>query len=330
MSVNDFIRTREKDWKRLQSLLEQINRRGRRQDDALTGDEVQELGLLYRAAVSDLAASRRDYPDQRVTGFLNQLVSRAHNDIYEEDVNNVRAGWVYLRQRVPQIFRQTWPFTLAAFLLFMIPAVVGFRLALTQPEIASPLGLEYIRDTLSSQQTWTDIPVEQRPYASAFIMSNNIRVALLAFGGGMVFGLFTVYVLAMNGLIIGAVLGLAFHYGLGWSLVDFIFAHGVVELSVIFISGGAGLQLGWALINPGPYTRRDALAIAARRAVALALIAIPLLVGAGIIEGFVSPSGLPFAVKALVGLGYAALMYGYLLLAGRSSTGGRTHGKQSG
>jgi uncharacterized membrane protein SpoIIM required for sporulation len=312
MPVNDFIKLREKDWERLQHLMD-----GHRGRGGMSADEVRELGVLYRAATSDLALARRDYPNQRVTAFLNQLLTKAHSFIYQQEVSDWRQIPRYFTQTLPQTFRQTWVFTLAAFLLFAIPAVVGYRLAYINPDVADTFGLAEQRDTLANHDIWTKIPIQARPYASAVIMSNNIRVAVMAFGGGISLGLFTIYVLAMNGLILGGVMGLAAHYGMGTTLLEFVVGHGVIELSVIFIAGGAGLQLGWALLNPGPYSRRDALALAARRAFLLVLAAAPLLIIAGIIEGFLSPSDAPLAVHVLVGVVSGILLYLYLGRAGR-------------
>lgn len=314
MSINDFIQRREHDWQRLDALI--AAHRGQRR---LNAREVYELGTLYRAVASDLALARRDYPQQRVTAYLNQLLMRTHSTIYQQDVSDLGQFARYFTQRIPQVFRETAVFTLAVFLLFLLPAIIGYRQAMIDPSFVDMLGLGAERAILEARETWTDIPADERPFASAFIMANNIRVALLAFGGGVSFGVFTVYILATNGLFIGAVLGLAARYGMGEALGGFVIGHGVIELSVVFMAGGAGLQLGWALLNPGTYTRKDALALAARKAVTLAVLAIPLLIIAGLIEGFISPSGLPVWVRAGVGVGSGALMYGYLLLAGRES-----------
>jgi uncharacterized membrane protein SpoIIM required for sporulation len=316
LNINDFIKLREKDWERLQTLLEKS--RGR---SSLTAAEVRELGDLYRAASSDLAVAQRDYPGQRVTAFLNQLLARGHGALYQEDVSDPRQLLRFITHTIPQTFRETWQFTLVAFLLFIIPAAVGFRIAYTTPDtLARSLGLTDLQQTLANSDIWTEIPVEQRPAASAFIMSNNIRIAILAFGAGVSFGLVTVYILITNGLVIGGVLGMAYHYGMGNDLLGFVVGHGVIELSIIFIAGGAGLQLGWAMLNPGRYSRRDALTLAARRAIALAVLAVPFLILAGMIEGFLSPSDIPtpFWLRLLVGLGSGALMYAYLLLSGRA------------
>lgn len=312
MNTNDFIKLREKDWQRLEALI------GKRQGrSSLSAAEVRELGTLYRAATSDLALARRDYPGQRVTTYLNQLLTRTHSYIYQQETGDLRQLLGYFTHTLPVTFRQTWRFTLAAFLLFAVPALIAYGLTLTNPAIADIFGLADQRQTLSEHDTWTRIPVNERPYASAFIMSNNIRVALLAFGGGIAFGLFSVYMLAYNGLAFGGIMGLAAHYQMGQSLLSFVFAHGVIELSVIFIASGAGLQLGYALLNPGRYTRLDALGVAARRALILVLSAFPLLIIAGTIEGFLSPSDAPFMVHIGVGLVSGILLYSYLLLTGR-------------
>ena len=313
-TINNFIRQHEQEWQRLSDLLDKGH---------LNASEIQELGRLYRAAISDLALVRRDFPNQQVTAYLNQLVTKAHSNIYRQDATDFRSIGRYFTQTIPGAFRQTGWFTFAAFLLFIVPAIVGYQLATKNPDVAEPLGLVEVRNTLEDQDVWTNIPLEERPYASTLIMGNNIRVALLAFGGGVLFGVFTVYVLVTNGLTIGAVLGLAAHYGLADTIGSFIIGHGFIELSVIFIAGGAGLQLGWALLNPGLYTRLDSLGIAARRSVTLAVISVPFLIMSGIIEGFISPSDLPPLVKLLIGLTGGGLMYAYLLRIGSTRPGHR-------
>jgi uncharacterized membrane protein SpoIIM required for sporulation len=313
MLVNDFIRLREKDWQRLQALIDK--RKGRA---PLSANEVRELGTLYRAVTSDLALARRDYPRQKVTQFLNQLLTRTHSYIYQKDVTDLRPIVRYFTETLPQTFRQTWKFTFVAFLLFIIPTLFAFHLTNSDTDNADVLGMTEVREILAEKDTWTNIPINERPYASAFIMTNNIRVAILAFGGGMTFGLFGGWMLIVNGLNLGGILGLAAHYGMSETLLGFIFGHGVIELSVIFISAGAGFQLAWALLNPGPYSRRDALGAAAQRAVILAIAAVPLLIIAGTIEGFFSPmENVSFAVHAAVGIFSGIVMYAYLLLAGR-------------
>jgi uncharacterized membrane protein SpoIIM required for sporulation len=150
-------------------------------------------------------------------------------------------------------------------------------------------------------------------------MTNNIRVAILAFAGGMLLGTLTLYVLVQNGLFLGIIAGAAQAYGFSPNLWGFVAAHGAVELSVIFIAGGAGLQLGWSVLRPGLITRQAALRMAARRAAYLLLGCMPLLIIAGLIEGFISPSALPITLKMAVSFTTGVALYSYLILAGRTS-----------
>jgi len=158
-------------------------------------------------------------------------------------------------------------------------------------------------------EMWTDIPAQVRSIASSFIMTNNIQVAFLAFAGGVLFGLLSGYVLLFNGLTLGVIGALCQRYGLALPFWSFVLPHGVIELSVIFIAGGSGLMLGHALLSPGLLRRRDALAQAAQKAVRLIIGSVPLLVIAGTIEGFISPSACTRGAKsgrAVTGAGCTA------------------------
>ncbi len=317
MDANQFYQTRQSDWKTLTQLLD----RAQRGLAGLSPDEVDRLGALYRLATSDLALAQRDYPNQRVTEYLNQLVARAHAMIYQTQPLALGRIWAFAARGFPRAYRQAFPFILAAMALLIIPALAaGFSTA-WQPASARwllPAEAQALIPSIEQRQLWTNIPVGERPYASSFIMQNNIRVVFLAFGGGMLAGLYTVWVLLLNGLELGGISGLTAHYGIGFDLWTFVIGHGVIELSVIAIGGGSGLMLGWAMLQPGLLRRRDALAQAAGRAVRLVFGCVPLLVLAGTIEGFISPSqAIPWPAHWAIGLGSGALLYAYLLLAGR-------------
>lgn len=317
MLVDDWLQARRADWQRLTTLLDRVQAGKLR---ALSEAELAELGELYRQVTSDLAVARRDYPRHPATTYLNQLTARAHGVVYRGEPLELRRVRRFFAESFPRLYRETGRYTLIATLLFVLPALVGFFLTWYEPDAAYtllPAGAQGVIHQVEQGEMWTDIPSEERSLTSSFIMTNNIRVAFLAFAGGVLASLLTIYVMLLNGLLIGTLAGLCQAYGLSQPLWSFVLPHGVIELSVIFLAGGSGLMLGHALVSPGLLRRRDALVTAARKAVRLVFGCVPLLVIAGTIEGFVSPSALPawskFAVGALTGV----LLYSYLLLAGR-------------
>lgn len=309
---------RRPSWQRLEDLLRRM--RGGRLN-GLNDDDVLAFGHLYRQATSDLAVARRDYPYDRVTSYLNGLVARAHPFVYRGEAMDFGRLATFYRDTFPRAFRRALPFTLTALVLTVVPAIVCFAVTVTRPDAANVL-LPGVADRLlpivQRHQLWFNSPGGSESYVSSFIMTNNIRVALIAFAGGVLLGLLTVYILVFNGIMIGTLAGVVQYYGLSLGLWSFIAAHGVIELSVIFIAGGCGLQLGWAIVHPGLRRRADACLAAGRTAMILILGAVPLLVIAGTLEGFLSPSPAPALLKLGAGLLSGVLLYGYLFSAGRS------------
>ncbi len=315
--VDQFYESRQADWQRLEQLLALCEKDIRRLD----ADQVEALGSLYRAATSDLAVAQRDFPTHKVTAYVNQLVVRAHATIYQGEPLAWRRLWRFVVAGFPGAFRAALPFIVAAMLMFVLPALLAGICTAWNPDSARwwlPAGAHELIAKIEERSLWTDIPVQTRPYASSFIMKNNIQVAFLAFGSGILGCLPTVGIMVYNGLLIGAITGLTIHYHVGFELWTFVIGHGVIELSMIFIAGGSGLMLGWAVIWPGLLSRRDALVRAGHNAVRLVIGCVPLLVIAGVTEGFISPAAqIPWFVKWAVGLVSGVLLYGYLLFSGR-------------
>src|SRR5512145_3122735 len=317
MRVDEFYQSRKSDWEVLSHLLDacQTDMRG------LSESEVRDISRLYRAATSDLALAKRDFPRNEVTVYLNQLVARAHAVVYRGEPLALKRLWDFAIRGFPRLFRETWVFTFIAAVLFILPGIVSGIATYAQPQLATallPPGMHPLISIVEDKELWVDIPVEERPYAASFIMTNNIQVSFMAFASGLTAGLMTLWVLFFNGLIIGTLTGLTAFHGIGFELWTFVIGHGVIELTIIFISGGSGLMLGWAIIHPGLMRRRDALAQAARKAVYLLLGAVPWLVVAGTIEGFISPNNdISAPLHWAVGIVSGIILYSYLLLAGR-------------
>ncbi|GIK57528.1 MAG: stage II sporulation protein M [Chloroflexi bacterium] len=321
MNADQFYQSRRADWQRLSTLLD----RSQANIGQLSPDEVKQMGQLYRAVTSDLAVAQREFPRHQVTTYLNQLVARGHAVLYRSEPLALRQITRFVRVTFPRMFRATWRFQLTAVLLLLVPALLAglwLNWRIGAADWLLPTAVQSLLPMIEEQELWVDIPVAERPYTSTFIMTNNIRVAVTAFAGGLTAGLLTIYVLLFNGLLLGAVTGVTAHYDVGFELWTFVIGHGVIELTTIYIAGASGLMMGWAIIHPGLHRRRDALTQAARRAVVLIGGCIPLLVIAGIIEGFISPNeNIPVAVKWAVGIGTGIVLYAYLLLASRNAPG---------
>ncbi|MEJ7652868.1 MAG: stage II sporulation protein M [Chloroflexia bacterium] len=327
--IDRFVADRKARWERLSHLLTRTSsfRRSR-----LTAAEVEEFGRLYREASSDLARARRDFPRSQTTLYLNSLVGRAHRQVYlpreaSSDENPIRR---FFGEEFPRTFRRNGRLVLIAFLVFFVPALLAYGLSMWSPEasaVLAPQGIASRIEEVRETGRWADISAGESSLAASTIMTNNIRVAILAFAGGVLIGIPTVLVLALNGLMLGSVVAVAQQGGVGVELWSFVSPHGWIELTIIFIAGGAGLGLGRAILLPGLFSRADALTAAALDSVRLLLGGAALLVIAGTIEGFVSPSLIPPAFKFGFGLVTAVALFSYLFLAGRETSAESPYGR---
>lgn len=321
MQIDAFISKEKASWERLEALTD----RSRGNAEALFEGELYELGRLYQIATSDLALAQRDFPRHQITRYLNQLVGRTHAVLYREEP----LRWQQLRRfyqvDFPRRYRELLPYTAIAFFLFILPGILSFLVVWQTPDtIYTLLGRDIARlvRTVEQGELWTDIAPTVRSAAAATILTNNIGVMFFSFAGALTGGLLTFYILIFNGLSLGAIFGLLQFHGMSPGLVEFILAHGPVELSVIFLAGGCGLYVADGLLRPGLRTRQAALRERAIAGVQLILGSVPLLIGAGLIEGFISPSGLPWIVKALVGLATGVALHWYWMKRGAKTSAG--------
>ena len=282
----------------------------------LKADETLELGHLYRAATSDLAIAQRDFDRDAVAERLNDLVAAAHAIVYSEAPASRGRLWRFVTRDIPQSARASLPYTLAAFLLVLVPALVTLVAGLIDPEVAASSLAPDQREALVQRVPGSEIPVDARAIAGPTIIANNIYVSVLAFGGGLTVGLLTIYALVENGAMLGTLFAVLITRGVAGTLLQFILGHGFLELSAIFLSGGAGLRFAWAILHPGELYRGDAIRLAGVQAIQVMFLVAATLTVAGTIEAFVSPTLLPILVKLAIGLTTGALLWGYILFAG--------------
>lgn len=306
MTITEFLSKKQETWNELETLLNRPRN--------ASAAQLNRLGYLYRRVTSDLAIARRDFPEDRCVPYLNELAARAHATVYQTSPFKRGTLRQFLHFGFPTLFRENLSFIGAAFLMFVLAFAAAYWIALTTPEFAEKIVPERFVSHIKELEdgAWNDTSAERRNLFASFVMTNNIRVAFYAFAWGIMFMAGTVYILVINGILIGGVAGLCDVNGVAMALWSFVSPHGYIELTTIFIAGGAGLKLGYALIAPSHFTRKRALTDAAGTAIRLLGGCVFLLIIAGTIEGFVSPSGLPDITKIGFGALTGILLFTYL------------------
>ena len=268
------------------------------------------MALLYRQVAADLSVLRQDATARSYAQHVNQLLARAHHIIYSGRKTNLLTLFRFLRDEYPAIFQQQIGFVLASVLVSVAWGLLGAVLTSARPEFMRHfVGPEMIA-TMERHRMWTESIVSIAPMETSHIMTNNLSVCFAIFAGGIVFGLGTFFYLFFNGMMLG-VIGAACHqYGMSLALWSFVAPHGSLELPSILIAGGAGFRLGHAMLFPGALRWKESVARGGIEATRLVSGIIPLLVIAGCLEGFFSPSQAPVWLKFTVG----GLLFSLLLV----------------
>jgi uncharacterized membrane protein SpoIIM required for sporulation len=307
---NQWIQKRRPHWERLSTLLAQSDGSGPGGLARLSREDLRELALLYRQVAADLSVLRKDATARVYAQHVNELLARAHHIIYSGRKTNAITLFRFLRDEYPAIFQSQLGFVLVSVAVTVAWGLIGAVITNARPEFMRHfLGPEMIA-TMERHEMWTKSVVSVAPMASSTIMTNNLSVSFVTFAGGIAFGLGTFLILLENGLMLG-VIGAACHqYGMSLALWSFVAPHGSLELPAILIAGGAGFRLGYGMLFPGSLRWKDSVARAGVDAARLISGIIPMLVVAGSLEGFFSPSGAPVWLKFTVG----GMLFTFLLL----------------
>jgi uncharacterized membrane protein SpoIIM required for sporulation len=308
-----WIRTRAPVW---QALDAEVNRAPARSRVSI-GEALRTLEA-YRTLARDLASARELVPGSATSEALEDACSRLHVAISRPPRFARSRLLVLLRDQIPAAARSVGVLTLWIALLLVASALAGGWLVSTYPELVGLIASDRMISGVEQGRLWTDEILNVTPSSllSIRIFSNNVAVTVAAFCFGLFFGLGTFYVIAINGLMLGGLLAFTHQHGVMLRLVKFMLAHGPVELSVICLAGAAGTALGESLIRPSLATRAQSFRAAAERLGPLLLACAPLLLGTGLIEGFISPVArfsIPF--RLALGIGYWLLML--LFLSGK-------------
>jgi uncharacterized membrane protein SpoIIM required for sporulation len=310
--IQGWILARASGWRVLVDQVRKMRLRGGGVDEAMNAVEA------YRGLARDLATARRVAPQSRTTAALESLYSQLHALINRKPKGSRYALAALLRVDIPRSARELRGHMLNMAALMIVSALAGWWLISTYPDLIGLIASPKMIEQVQQGHLWTEgiINVTPSSILSVSILANNIMVSVLAFCAGIFLGLATFYLIAFNGLMLGAVFAFVHQHGLAAALFQFIIAHGPVELSVICIAGACGVALGESIIRPRLATRRDSFQACAHRTAPLLMLCAVLLVGCGFIEGFISPDPVfPLASRVTIGAAYFSVML--ILLSGR-------------
>jgi uncharacterized membrane protein SpoIIM required for sporulation/uncharacterized RDD family membrane protein YckC len=316
MTAERFLARKRDAWEAFHQQALGMERRG---VGALAKGEIPSFAARYREVAADLARARTYQLDQRVIEYLERIVSAGHNALYRTRGRQRTPFAYYLLRDFPAAVVESYVYVLVAFLMFIVPAAAAYVMIRERPSIAEEV-MPQVMISRAEQaaaredegRTYAQTGAEERPMVAALIITNNIQVSFGVFVGGLTCGLLTAWLLLTNGMMLGFGLGLFKNYGVLSYLTTFVAGHGILELTAIFISAGAGFRMAQALIAPGDRTRRDALVIEGRIAVRMIGAVVTLLAIAGTIEGLLSTSDAPAMWKYGVSAASAVLLVLYL------------------
>ncbi len=301
---------RAHEWREAEARAQRFAR-GRGEDVA---DAVR-LADDYRLLAHDLARARILMPASRTRAYLESAYAATHATLHHGAWRAGSALRHLLAVELPAAVRWLAPYLLWTTLIFILAACAGFALVQRYPELIALFASPDTIATVERGQLWTQglLNVVPSSILSVQILTNNIVVSLFTYCLGFLFGLGTLYMLGLNGMMLGAIFAFVGAHGLAAALFRFVVAHGCVELSVMCVSGAAGAAIGEALIRPGAQGRLESFRAAALRTAPVLLACALLLVGSGLIEGFISPDPrFSLLTRLLVGVGYWWLMVAFL------------------
>jgi uncharacterized membrane protein SpoIIM required for sporulation len=301
---------------------------------SLSTEELRDFPRLYRFASSLFARLETRGDDPATLEKVRGLIGGAHAVLYrdhgEVPASLWRRLWRLYLVDAPRALRAEWRLLCCSLALFYGLALVSYLAVTRRLELAFTLfdpsavaseiaQLRALAPGESFRGNFT-FGLGESPGTAGAIMAHNIGVSLLFFGAALVPPLY-VYVLATNGLMLGTYTGVAAHWDQAGSISSILWCHGTLELQAIVLAGLAGLVLVRAIAAPGFWSRTHAMRLESHRALLILAPMVPMLILAGLIEGFISPHA-PFAARIAVAVSTGAAFLYWLLFAGRQQSAG--------
>lgn len=278
MKETKFIGQNKEKW----AGFEEMFRENRRDPD--------QLNNLFVQITDDLSYARTFYPNRSVRMYLNTLAQRIFHNIYRGKrlpVERLRRFWT---DELPQLFWQERQALLLAFCIFALAFSIGVVSSIIEPEFARViLGDGYVEMTVRNIESGDPMAVykDSAPGGmSVSIAARNLFVAFQTAISGVLASIGTVFIMLINGIMVGAFQYFFIEKGVFWESFLTIWIHGTLEISAIIIAGSAGLVAGSGLLFPGTYTRGQAFQISVRRGLKMFFGIVPIILLAAFFEGF--------------------------------------------
>jgi uncharacterized membrane protein SpoIIM required for sporulation len=311
MKVAELLERRQQQWHDLEAMCQALKKR---RIGKLGAAGLSRFAALYRAACADLAlADAYQLPPDTVE-YLHQLVGRAHNQLYRSQTFRWRQWGDEAFGKLPARLlydRALW--------LAMVVFWGVFGLALLLSYTSRDFATEILGEaTMAQMQEMYSGPIFGRDpnaggFMTGFYVLNNASIGLQCFAAGLVLGIGGLYVTISNAVMLGAVFGFMLTVPERENFVEFVTAHGPFELTAIVLSAAAGMRLGFSLIATGGLSRTVSLQRAAVQAVPAVGAAVVLFCLAALVEGFLSPSAAPYALKAATAIGSTLVLLLYVV-----------------
>lgn len=314
MNENSFIKAHRETWQELEDILKHGNFKTRHTDRQ---DRLHHLLFLYQTVSGHLSVARTRYGDTNTVEYLNGLVARAHQVIFVSRTKSLSKLLRFFTRDFPeQLKKESLLFFISAG-IFILSFLFSFTVTIYRDDYAlSFIPAEYM-NALNENTIGSNANLNYS-IASVVIFTNNIQVGILAFALGITFGIGTVYVLVVNGFMLGALSAAAVNRGIGYAFWSLILPHGVPELFCVFVCGAAGLLIARSIIFPGLHSRRRSFTMGGKKALLLLIGTIPLFVLAGITEGYFTPLPINALWKYAVSLLWLAALFLYLFVRRKS------------
>ncbi len=312
MDIDRYIQRNDPVWRRL----EQLASMGAANVRRLSDDDITELVSLYQRVSADLSHARGQYRDPDLNARLSRILGEARVVIYRRRGSAARTVRNFFLETFPVAVWSSRRYVLASFLAFMVPAVAMGVWLTNSPAVLDAAVPPDLQQVIAQDEFASYYSSDAAQNFASQVTFNNIRVAFLAFALGVIPLLGPAGVLAYNGLHVGTMAAVMHHHGEAAQFWGLILPHGLLEISSIVVAGAAGLRLSWALVAPGDRTRSRAFREEGMRAVVIVMGLALCFVVAGFIEGFVTPSAMPTALRIGVGVAALALFVVYVVALG--------------